>query len=491
MTDSLRSKTAANLGYTLLTRSFVFTLSSATGIILARHLSTSDYGIVGFASIFVTFLGMFNDLGVTPSIIQKETIEANELYTAFTLKLLLGVLIFLISFGWGSLSQKAFDIPAVKAVIIVLASCSFIDALGFLPTTLLSRELQFKRLTVPQIGGQIAATIVAVTSVYLGARYWSLVFSTLASTVVSAAIVVALRPTRFRIRWDRDIAREHLMFGSHLFFAGLMVFVLFNADNFVVGAMGGAAMLGFYSIAFNWGSKISGLISAAIHGVLLSTFSRLQHETERLKRGYLTILEYVAFAAVLANVLLLILSRELLTLVLGAGTDKWLPALTALRILCVYGIIRSLLEPVGSIIVAIGRPSLISKSNTIVAVLQAACLYPAQKYFGIMGVSVVVVVSYAVQFLVYFPALRDEIGLRVSAVLRSVCPAMLSGCFLAAFGLAFDRFTAVSWFFLAVKLVLGCVLYVVTYGLATRWKIIKEARQIFRESTLIDPACSK
>ena len=123
-----------------------------------------------------------------------------------------------------------------------------------------------------------------------------------------------------------------------------MSFLVVNADNFIIGSVAGAAVLGFYAVAFSWGAKVPGLIAGAIGPTLLSTFSRVQQETERLKRGYLTILEYVSFAAILANVLLLVLSRELLTLVLGGGTGKWLPALAALKILCVYGALRAILR---------------------------------------------------------------------------------------------------------------------------------------------------
>jgi O-antigen/teichoic acid export membrane protein len=461
-----------------MSRLFIFVLSSLTSIILARHLSTSDYGIVGFASIFVIFLGMFDDLGVTQSIVQKEKIEENELYTVFTLKVILGLLIIIFSFGWASLSRKVFDNPAVKPVIIVLAACSLINSLGFIPLTLLSRELKFKRLTIPQIGGQITATVVAITAVYMGARYWSLVFSGLASCIASAAIVFALCPVPYRFRWDPAAAKEHLKFGSHLFLAWIMAFILFNSDNFVIGAVGGAAMLGFYSIAFNWSSKACNLIEAATQAVLLATFSKLQHETETLKRGYLTVLEYVALAAVLANVLLLILSRELLTLVLGGGTGKWLPALGALRILCVYGSLRAIVEPVRSMVIAIGRPALIFKSNTVVTCVQVACLYPALRYLGLDGVAMVVALSYGLQLFIYFPILRRDLDLSYRAVFGCVRSALLAGAALAAFGLIFSRFAGVSWWTLAAKLFLGSGLYLLIFGSFTRWKMFKDAREV-------------
>lgn len=489
MAESLKAKTAANLSYNVLARLFVFGLSSATGIILARNLTSSDYGIVGFAMIFIAFLQQFNDLGITSSVIQQENVGERELYTAFTLKLLLGLLIFAASFVWGDIGQKVFDNPAVKWVVVVLAANIFINGFGFLPTTVLTRDLKFKRLTIPQIGSQAMATAIAITTVYLGFRYWSIVLSSVAANIATVAIVWALCPVRLRFIWDSKAAKEQLKFGGNLFLAGLMVFVLFNADNFVVGAAGGAALLGFYAIAFNWSTKASDFIAQAIHNILLSTFSRVQQDPERLKRGYLTILEYVSFAVVLANTLLFILSRELLVLVLGAGTEKWLPAMLALDILCLYGAIRAILEPVGSIIVATGRPGLILKSTTIVAVFQVAGLYPALKYLGIAGVAGLVTVSYAIQFLVYFPALRRGMGIPFSDVFRSVCPAMLSGCVLAAFGFVLDCFMNTSWLSLAVKFFLGSALYLITYGCITKWKTLKEAREILN-SVLLKPSRS-
>lgn len=478
MNKSLRATTVANLSYNSFSKLLTFSLSAVTGIILARNLTSSDYGIVGFAMIFISFLGQFNDLGVSPSVVQKETIGEDDLYTAFTLKSLLSILIFSTSFIWGSISQMAFDNPGVKAVVIVLAAEFFISGFGFVPTTILTRELKFKRLTVPQIASQVAATVVAITAVYLGFRYWSIVFSSLAGSVASVAIVFVLCPVRVRLQWDPKVAKEHLKFGSHLFLAGLMIFILMSADNFVIGAVEGATTLGFYAIAFNWGTKATSLITQTIHNILLSTFSRVQRDTVRLKRGYLTILEYVSFGAILANVLLLIVSKEILTLILAGGEMRWLPALLPLKILCVYGVLRAILEPVGSLVIAIGRPALIFKSNAIVAGLQAACLYPVLRYFGIGGVAVVVTLSYAVQFVIFFPALRREINLLYSEVFRSVRPAVLSGFALAAFGFTFDQFVNASWLSLGAKLALGGCLYLVTHGLITRWKIVKEAWDI-------------
>jgi len=478
MNESLKAKTASNIIYNLLCRLVVFLLSFTTGIILARNLTSSDYGIVGFAMICIGFLQQFNNLGIGSAVVQKETIGERELYTAFTLKIILGLFAFALSFIWGSVSQKALANPAVKAVVVVLSTDFLISILGFLPSAILTRELKFKRLIIPQVGAQAIATAVAIATVYQGYRYWSIVFSNLASSLAWAVIVFILRPVSLKIKWDLKAAKELLKFGSHLFFAGLMAFLLGNADNFVIGAEMGAAMLGFYAIAFDWSTKMPRFLGSVVQNVVFSTFARVQRDTDRLRRGYLAILEYASLGGILVNVLLLLLSQDVLILVLGGGTKKWLPALSTLRILCAYGALRVVIEPVLSTVTAIGKPSLIFKANALAAALQVACLYPAVRYFGIEGVALTVTFSYAVQFLIYFPALRREMDLPYSLVFRSVYPAVVSGCVLAAFGFTLDRFMNTSWLSLAIKLSIGCSIYLGTYGCATRWKMLQDAKEI-------------
>ena len=75
-----------------------------------------------------------------------------------------------------------------------------------------------------------------------------------------------------------------------------------------------------------------------------------------------------------------------------------MPALTAFRILCIYGMCRCLLEPVGNVILAIGRTRELLITQIIVAVFELGLLYPSLKYFGIEGVAVVVTMAYVTAY---------------------------------------------------------------------------------------------
>ncbi len=93
----------------------------------------------------------------------------------------------------------------------------------------------------------------------------------------------------------------------------------------------GAEQLGYYAIAFNWGSLICVLLAGIVHQVLFPTFSKFQHDLLAMKGAYLESLKYVAFIAVPFNLFLAVLGREFLYHILGGNTERWLPALQRCR----------------------------------------------------------------------------------------------------------------------------------------------------------------
>jgi PST family polysaccharide transporter/lipopolysaccharide exporter len=290
-----------------------------------------------------------------------------------------------------------------------------------------------------------------------------------------------LRPVRPRFCLDREKAAEYLHFGGNIFLSGIITFALINTDNLIIGALEGAKTLGFYAIAFTWGSVIAGISWSVVSNILFPTFARIQDDRDRIKKGYLLTLEMVALLGLMANLSLFIASREFLVF-LGDGTDKWLPALQAFRILCLYGMIRVVLEPVAGVIISLGLTRLLLKANGFASVVQIALLYPVVLRFGIQGVAALVTISYAVQYLVYFPALKKELGLTFGEVFASLRTAIAAAVIVYLLSNLFDmsdvhRFGAGE---LWIKLFVSAVLFFLVHGQLSGWRVIRETRSIIR-----------
>jgi lipopolysaccharide exporter len=223
------------------------------------------------------------------------------------------------------------------------------------------------------------------------------------------------------------------------------------------------------------------MLGGVVLSVLFPTFSKMQSDRQRIKKAYLRALEYISFVGILANTGLLAVSKEFLYFVLGRGTDKWLPALVSLRILCIYGILRLLLEPVGSVILAIGKSGPLLRAQIIMAAVELVLLYPALHFFGIEGVAVAVTVSYVLAFAALFPLLRKELGLRLEEWIAPALPAAGSAIIaVVALGVV-QGFIPFTFAGMAAKVLILLCIYVATYGMITKWKIVGEIIDIVSE----------
>ncbi len=371
-----------------------------------------------------------------------------------------------------------FDNEAVVPVLQVLAFTFVLNTFSFLPNILLTRDLDYKKISYSNICSALVNSIVAVILALTGFKYWSLVFASICMTLAGVLMMNIFRPVRYRFAYDAVAAKNFIKYGGNLFLAGFTVFLIFNADNFIIGAVKGAESLGYYSVAFTWSTMVCGMMTSMVLGVLFPTFSKIQGDKARLKSAYLKILTYVSFAGLLINITLLVVSADFLVVVLGRNTDKWVPALTALRILCIYGIVRLLLEPVGSIMMALNRTDILFKANILAAVIELGCLYPTLTFFGIEGVAVLVTVAYLAQYVIYYRSLKFELQIGVHELGACVGPALLAILPLGLFYLAGEAGFGGSMTIFISKLI-GCAgIYLITYGWVTKWGLYKDMRSL-------------
>jgi lipopolysaccharide exporter len=483
MTGALKRKTATNIAYNATSKLTTFAFQAVASVILTRTLSAADYGVVGFAWIFINFLAQFNDLGINNAVIQARELDDDALFTAFTMKTLLAFLVCGAAAAAAPLAVRFLDNAAIVPVIRVLSLNFLIAAWGFVPTVLLLRDLDYRRLAISSTCATVASGCLAVVLALSGFGYWSIVTASIGAALVNTIMLNLIRGKRIHWRLSRIHAAHFIRYGWSLFVSGLVIFAIFNADSFVIGALAGSTVLGYYVIALSWGAMITTLAGAIVNSVLFPTLSRLQGDRERIRRGYLLSLEYITFTGILINLTLFFVAREFLHEILGHGTDKWLPSLTALRILCIYGVIRVMLEPLGNVIMALGRTKLLMVATLLCAVLELGMLYPALHYFGIEGAASVVTLAYAAQYAVYYPFLKKDIGITLRDIVDTVGPALSCAILIAPALFLYQYLRPDTTILSLFEKVFACAVgYAVIYGMVTRWKVFGDVRSIIGRS---------
>jgi len=476
MAESLEKTALKNIGYNSVAKAIAFAFQGAANVILSQNLSAADYGIVGFATIFVTFLARFNDLGIQSAVVQRAEVDDETLYTAFTAKALLGLAVYLIAFLIAGFARYFFDNPSVVTVIRLLSLNFLINTFAFLPKVLLNRELNFKKISVSDLSMSFASSLIAVVMVLLGFKFWSIVAATVLSNMLGVLVLILFRPVGIKLCFKKGIARELVGFGGKVFLTGLVVFLVFNVDNFVVGSAAGSAALGYYALAFNWGAMICMVLSDVVHAVLFPTFAKMQGDLARIRKTYLQVLEGVGFLAVLVNLTLFLGAEDFLYWVLGKGTEKWFPALTTFRIMCCYGMIRAMLEPVSTAILALGKSELMLKANLLAACLELALLYPVVKSYGIQGAAILIALAYLSQYLVYWRAMKRTLSIDPRDLVAALTPVVVPVAVVCAFFFLCRQQIAARYLLVTVPIGIAC--FVGLSGVLSGWKLIRQLKAL-------------
>lgn len=470
-----KGRTFVNVAYAVATKGITLACLFVSSLVIARNLSPADYGVVGFSYVIIGFLSHFSDMGVGNAVISGAHVNERKLSTAFTLKVVLSAGAYVAAYFLAPFAHHFFEHPQTANVIRLLALNFLISTIGFLSMTMLTREMNYRALVLPGVVGAIIRCALVVVLIRMGWKYWAIIAADIGATLATGLVAQSVRRVAVHLRFDKDIAEEYLRFGIPLFGSGVVVYLLLNLDNVLVGAKLGSAQLGYYALAFSWASFVCVLLQDTVNSVLLPTLSAIRKDLTAIRRWYLKTVELTAFVAVVANATLLLNARQFLVTFLGKGTEKWVPATLSLQVLCVYGILRAITAPVGSWVMLRGQTKVLLYANLLGGAVELLLLLLALRTRRIEMVAAAVLVAYVCAAAAVLPFLRREflVGIRdIVTQIWPIGPALVVG-FVVTSLLPASLGSAIFTLVARASIVASAV--ALTHGLCSRFRCFQEA----------------
>lgn len=328
-----------------------------TTVILARLLTPEDFGLVGLALVFVTYVEVATDLGVAQALV---VLPAGRRRNDTALLISVGSSALLVAAAMMAAPAVArfFGRPEVAGMLRVLALSLLLTAMAQVPDALLRRSLRFRSRVVTLVGRALAQGAVSVGLALSGAGPWAIVGGYLAGTAAYAVlswILAGYRPGTGFWRVDRGEARALLAFGAPAAANGVVLSLVFDVDYLFVGKVLGAAALGHYTLAYRLPELAIINVFFILSVVAFPLFARAREDRTRLRRGYLTAVRLQSVYGLGAGVGLAVVAPMVVHVLFGAG---WEPAVAPMQALALYAAFRSLgIGPV-DLLKAEGRPGL-------------------------------------------------------------------------------------------------------------------------------------
>ena len=359
--------------------------------VLAALLSPAQFGVMGIALVSLGAIRQFTQLGIKDALIQNSAEDvSNYLDTAWLLNLARGALLFGILFAAAPFLAEFFDEPRAADVIRVISVVPLLYGLQNPSVVYFEKDLQFQKRFVQQVSAAASGAAVAIAIALVYPSVWALVAGVIVRQVGLIVASYLLDPYRPSLSFDMSRAQEMFGFGKWITGLALLVFLNNQGDDVFVGWLLSASALGVYQFAYRISTLPSTQISNVISSVVFPAYSQLQHDDKLLRDGYLRALKLVATATFPMTVGIMLTVQPFIRGFLGT---KWLPAVTVIQILAVWGLLVALGSTSSPLFKAVGRPDYSTKISFAKFVAAAIFIYPATDQYGIEGTAAVIVLS--------------------------------------------------------------------------------------------------
>ncbi len=397
--------------------------------VLVRMLLPAEFGLVAMAGLAIDLLQMFREMGFSSALIYRKGDVHKAADTMFTVVLLIAVVLFVIAFLVAPLVARFFRTPELTSILRVLALTMVISAFGEVQFSLLAKSLSFRERLLPDLVPTVVYGVVAIGLALQNMGVWSLVIAKIVDSTLTSLLAWAVVPWyRPKLRFDRQEARELLDYGKHIVGSSVLVYFITNLDNTFVGRVLGQEQLGFYGTAYTQANLPARQISSVIGQVLFPAYSQIKDDVEFMRRAFFRTLHYVALLAAPLTVAMVAFADPFINMVYGS---TWAPAIRPLQILAVYGLLRALAVNMGSVFRAAGKPHWLTYIAVWRLAVMGILLYPATKYYGIVGASVlssvVSIVDFFISATLTANVVRGKLNDYVRALWLPLIVSLLSG----------------------------------------------------------------
>jgi len=396
-------------------------LGFASIIILARLLIPAEFGQLGFALVFISYLDTIGDLGVSAALIYEQKRSEQAANIAFIINLISGVLWFILVLAMAPLVADFFRDPGVEPILRVLAWVFIITALGNTHDALLRKELAFKQRLIPDFARALMKGFFSVVLALIGWGVWSLVWGQLIGAVVATAALWYVVPWRPRLQFPLSLARRMLRYGAQIVSVNILAAIVHHVDYLIVGRMLGSAALGFYTMAYRIPELVITMIIWVVGSVAFPAYSKLQDDRPALQKAFLITLRYLSLLTIPAGMGLAVLGTIIIYTLYG---EKWAPSIQVMQALAIAVSLRSLGSHAGDVYKATGRPDILTK----LSLLRAVVLIPALIFsarLGIGGVAIALMIVTGASTLLNLVIVSNILSIPMKSILAEFKPALL------------------------------------------------------------------
>lgn len=331
-----KSASVKNAGWLIFGKVGQMVISLIVGLLTARYLGPSNYGIINYATAYTAFFMAFCTLGIN-SVLVKEFIDhPEEEGQIIGSTLMLRAISSFLSAGVIFCIVSIVD-AGEKTTIIVTGLCS----LGLIFNVFETFNYWFQSKLQSKVTAIVLLVAYAVTSLYKvlllifqKSVTWFAFSTSLDYILVGVLLLLCYKKYGGkRLELSKSVSKRILGRSIHFILPSLMVAIYGYADKFMLKHMLGQAEVGYYSTA----TAVCGMWSFVLVAIIDSIYPSIMeaHKTDKLlfEKKNRQLYAIVFYFAVAVSAVFCVFGKWIVLLLYG---EDFLPAAAPLRVVTWY-----------------------------------------------------------------------------------------------------------------------------------------------------------
>lgn len=297
-------------------------------LVLARLLTTSDYGVVALMTVIISMLEVFSTRGYNQALIQKDDINSIDYSTIFVVNMSMNIFLVAVVFLVSPLVANFYDNPNIVLMIRVLSLKLIVSGFNSIQQAYVQRNMQFRKFFYSTLSGTIISGIVGVYVALLGGGPWAIIAQSLTNSCVDTVVLFFTIEWKPSLHFNRNSFNKMSGYGLKMFMMGILDSIYDNLRSLVIGKRYTSDDLAYY----NQGQKLPNMIISNTQIAASNVFfSALSREKERMKEKMREYISMMFFLLCPVMVGLACISNDVISILFS---EKWLPASQYMIIYC-------------------------------------------------------------------------------------------------------------------------------------------------------------
>ena len=359
--------------------------------ILARFLTPAQFGNYGIALLVLGFLEVLTETGINIFLIQEKDDVKPYLNSAWVVSILRGVLITAVILGSSPLVIHFFKATQILPLLYIVAGVAFVRGFINPMEVTFQKKLQFRKEFWYKGFLYLVDISLAVILGVVTKSESSMLISMLVAAVTEVFSSFILFKDRPKLSIEKDKVQEVINSGKWVTGAGIFNYIFQNIDNVIVGKVLGTSNLGFYQQAYSISTLPVTEIGNIFNKVTFPVYVAIGGDRERLKKAFYKTLSVISLLVIPFAIVILFFSKPIILIFLG---EKWLPIEPVLKILAIFGALKSVLNFSYSLFFSLKLQKYVMYSELMGIIGMGIAIYPMTLKYGIVGAGYSTIIAF-------------------------------------------------------------------------------------------------